>query len=46
MLPVLMEQSQAVEIRSRRLHASVTLSTVLGGGDIAGPDGSDQAKPE
>jgi len=31
-LPVLMEQSQAVEIRGRQIHAGIKLSTVLGGG--------------
>lgn len=47
MLPVLMEQSQAVEIRSRHLQAAVTLSTVLGGGYIAQGEGKDrEAKPD
>ncbi|MEX3811242.1 efflux transporter outer membrane subunit [Paraburkholderia sp. BR13439] len=47
MLSVLMEQSQAVEIRSQQLQAAVTLSTVLGGGYVAEGEGKDHVvKPE
>jgi multidrug efflux system outer membrane protein len=35
LLPVLTEQSQAVGIRSRQIHAAVTLAAVLGGGYVA-----------
>ena len=31
-LPVLREQTQAVEIRSRQIHSEIALTTVLGGG--------------
>lgn len=39
MLPVLAEQSHAVDIRSRQIHSAVTLATVLGGGYVGEGDG-------
>lgn len=36
MLPVLLEQGVAVELRSRQIHAEVALTTVLGGGQPLG----------
>ncbi|MEM5430268.1 efflux transporter outer membrane subunit [Cupriavidus oxalaticus] len=38
MLPVLAEQSHAVEIRGRQVQATVTLATVLGGGYVGQGD--------
>lgn len=43
-LPVLTEQSQAVEIRSRQIHSAVTLATALGGGYGADDKGQEGAQ--
>ncbi|RWA56205.1 hypothetical protein AU476_04125 [Cupriavidus sp. UYMSc13B] len=43
MLPVLREQSQAVEIRGRQIQSTVTLATVLGGGYVAEGGGNARA---